>query len=240
MSVEIINRSDWPDWALDIIIPWIVKRAGINWNYRVIVRKTKKNIWAGRGGKYAQSIRVHRRYSPGRTSAGRIYTEVDPDKKEVLPKPKKFKWPYQIKEWRFKRLAHEFEIRSRLELLIFLLAHEAHHANGGNRENWRKNGRVDRVSMEHDCNEEGALAVKEFRQNWEYFRSKFQEKLRRIKKSKRKPTTVEKRDALYERRLALLNQWERKLKAAQNKVKKYSSLVRRYESKQKKLISVKS
>lgn len=203
--VEIVNNSLWPDWAMKVIIPEIVKQTGITWDYKVILPLVKDNIWAGRGGRTQQRSRVPRRY--------------------------KTKWPHNIVEWRYKDAdTIPIVVNSRLELLIFLLAHEAHHANGGNRRNFIRSGRIDRKSMEIECNDHGRIIVEYFRANRKYFFSL----LRDVYRKHYYETCVRKEPALkakvkLEKLVVLRDKWTRKEVSVQKKIAKYNKQIRYYE-----------
>lgn len=208
MGLKIINRSTWPSAAINVIVRWVCRRERLGTAehpYEVLIRNTKKNTWGGRGSRSCQRIWLHRRYQP------------------------RDGWPYQVKDPRFKQ-APTYSYRSRLELLVMLLAHEAHHAVEGHPDGYRKKGqhgyRIDREAMEYDCNLAGHRAVEAFRQEWPQIRTKIMAAMR----EERRRTRAEREKRLQRRcdpgpkilaAEAMLDKWRRKLKLAQTKVKKY-------------------
>ena len=210
-TIRIINRSDWPDWAIEDIGFWIAKRAGITWDYKILLKNSKKlSSWAGRGNTHQQKIILPRRF-PGKFS------------KDIK------RWPYAIVENRYKDAGY-FIVKTRLELLIFLMAHEAHHACGGNPRHWQTkgNGRTNNKEMEIDCNDEGAIAVQEFRLAWPKFMAKWRAKLKKHSQDAKPEAVIEKKHALIACKILT---WEKKAKRANTALKKYRRQLLRYETK---------
>lgn len=232
-KIEIINRSDWPKVPTEIIARWIVKRAGITWNYRVILRDFgSATLWAGRGGARWQALRVHRRCTPILRIGETTLCSGPFEAMRELGKLKgaKYIWPYVLTENRFKDATASdwsFPVRSRLELLVFLMAHEACHATKGNPRNFQnERGRVDNVDMEMVCNRFGAETVEAFREAWPALLAKWRETAKRIRTANAPDTKLERK---LEARRGLLAQWQRKQKLAQTKVKKYQRAIRQCE-----------
>ncbi len=193
-KITITNRSAWPDWALRILGPWIAKRAGIKWSYTILMRGTNRNIWRGRGGYWMQATTIARRYKP------------------------RDGWPHTHREWRFKTVDQQMHFRSRLELLVFLLAHEAHHAVDDAR------GKV----AEQDANDAGMRAVIALRDSWrEYWLPALRYEARQARNRQAAAAPSAEKKMLHAQQL--LASWQRRQKAAANKVKAYQKKVRYYE-----------
>jgi len=131
MAFRVINHSGWPTRALKTLGFWVVSREwlGLHCDYHLILKNTHRRSWFhGSGNAESQTISLHRRFQP-------------PDGK----------WPLMKKDRRFKWSTRHV-LRSRLELLIYIMAHEAHHARGGSPSHFMKSGRLDRASMEYRCN----------------------------------------------------------------------------------------
>lgn len=214
MALEIVNRSVWPTAAIRIIARWVCRREKLGTRsqpYKILVRSTKRNTWGGRGGRREQRIVIHRRYSPPHG------------------------WPYDHTDPRFKH-ATTHRLNSRVELLVYLLAHEAHHATGGRPSEYARScpsgSRVDKASMEFDCNLAAYRAVRAFRMDWSRLRPQI---LAAVRKDRSKKTGHIKRLSSEFTKLRAAEQtvkrWERKLKLAQTKVKKYRKKVGHYRSK---------
>lgn len=216
MDLTITNRSGWPTAAMNVICKWLVKREGVvavDWPYEITLRNTKfkHNYWSGRGGKFACSVRFHRRAS---------HINWDAPKGE-----RRDYWGnYTITEKRF-RSDFEFPVRSRLEVLVFLLAHEICHGNRGNRNAYKTNGRIDRCDMESTCNRIGAQAVEALREEWPRLASEIATAMRaerRKKQQKRSPDLrLQKRIQQAE---SQLKTWRRKHKLAETKLAKYRTM----------------
>ncbi len=163
MSVRVANRSDWPTRFLEVIAKWVAKRErlGVDDDYEFVVRGTCDSTYCfGRAISDGQKIDFPRRFQP---DDGR--------------------WPMTIRDRRY-RWAQEETYRSRVELLVSLMAHEAHHAAAGHPDNFRKNGRVNRASMEFRCNQAGMAAVEAFRAEWPALRKKIKRGLRRERRQR--------------------------------------------------------
>lgn len=144
-------------------------------------------------------------------------------------------------DWRMK-WSREQTFRCRLELFVFLVAHEAMHATSGHPSKWSrrvrdKHGlmhtRCNTQSMENHCNTRGHEIMTEWREEW---RRKLRAQYRRAvarrratlvkaKAPKPKPTSDEK----IEHTLKLIGQWETKQKRAATYIKKYRRRLRALE-----------
>lgn len=145
---------------------------------------------------------------------------------------KGIKWPYIIKDHRFKWSRPE-EYRNRLELLVMLIAHEAHHATAGHPAIFTTGNRTNVASMEFRCNDAGAKAVAAFRADWPMMRDAIRAAMldERIKGKAMKMNRERSKgpDVKREKAEAALAVWQRKLKLAALKVRKYRRRVGYYE-----------
>ena len=125
MKIRITNRSKWPTPFLRVLARWIAKREGLGCDtpYTFVFRSSKNHRgWRGLGGAHYQVITLHRHFQPRKA------------------------WPMTVKDHRFKWSTAEV-YNSRLEVLVGLMAHEAHHATGGQPSRFYKNGRIDNAAM---------------------------------------------------------------------------------------------
>ena len=208
--LEITNRSRWPDGALRVISRWVCKRSGLGTDrlYYLTFRNTTCNTWGGEGCGSRQTVTLHRRYTP-------------PDG-----------WPYETKDKRFKWSQKEV-YRSRLELLVFLIAHEAHHAGDGHPFKWYgpDRRRLRAASMEFRCNRAGLEAIRDFRDEWPRL---FGEIKREIRKDRERQTkakaAVPRRKFTYAVRM--LKNWETKSdsRKTRSKIQHYRRMVIRHEN----------
>ena len=204
MRITITNRSRWPTAALEVLCAWVARREKITWPYAFTFRSAgPRTSWNGRGCRDWQSVKLFRREAP------------------------KLGWPYTRVDHRFKGAFPE-EYGSRLELLVSLIAHEAHHATDGNRGEYRDplTGRVDNVAMELSCNRAGLDAVDALRREWPRLRGQIVARMRRARRGQGRAVTPT-GAARLEHALRLLTLWQRREKFAANKVKKYGALARR-------------
>jgi hypothetical protein len=208
--MKIENRSKWPTPALRVLCKWIVKREpDLPDHYAFLFRATNdRHSWRGVGWKSRQTVRLSRRhFGP---------------------------YPYTKKDHRFK-WSVPFEFRSRLETLVYLIAHEAHHSTKGHpREFEKSNGRTDRAAMEFHCNNAGFEAVKALRIEWPTLRTKIYAAMRRERdrlKTSKQHDAIRRSDPtpkLLNARESLVT-WRRKAKLAATKIKKYRRKVAYYE-----------
>ena len=173
-KVKVENRSEWATPALEVICPWIAKEAGITWDYHFLIRDCKSHSWGGRGGRRSQRLWLDRHYRrTGITWSG-------PGKRRLfkIGNATKPLWPMDCKDHRFK-WSENHVLRTRLELLVYLLAHEAAHATTGHPDKYVEHRadpqdvrdgldatRVDRAGMEYHCNAKGYRIMEKFRAEW--------------------------------------------------------------------------
>lgn len=163
--LEVVNRSTWPSAAVRVLAEWVCGREGIGTPrhpYRVIVRGTKLRTLQGTGTREWQNIRIHRRYNP----AGG--------------------WPRRWRDWRFS-FAEEEIYYNRIECLVALMAHEAHHATDGHPSKWvDARGRVRRAEMEFECNRRAQQAAVDLRGQWEELKERIVEEMRLERQARRR------------------------------------------------------
>lgn len=219
-KIIIENISRWPDSFVNVIIDWVLEQAKIDWSINVIIKNHKS--WSGNGSIYKLIIRMNRRYKPGG-------------------------FPWKHKDHRYK-WSPEFEFKSRIEVFVFLLAHEAFHsvkANDGKKEK--------KCEEEFFCDDFAFRIVKKFRIEWynlkekikKQFRKELNVKKREIKNLKKKTIQkeelkkkqigrkTEKRTPEYKLKkfTMLLNKWEKKQKVSNEKVKFYRAKVKHFQQK---------
>lgn len=207
MALKIINKSQWPTPALNIIVRWVCRREKLGTKqhpYTVKVSDARKCAWYGDGGRYGQRIHIARRH-------GNV-------------------WP-QVKKDRRLKDASEHSLNSPMEILVYLLAHEAYHATGGHPGQYRKpdGGKVDKQMMEWDCNHVAMRAVESFRAEWPTIRGAIYAAMRaeRNKKHAKHERRADPSPKLVAAETAL-EKWRRKLKLAQTKIRKYQRKVKYY------------
>lgn len=149
--------------------------------------------------------------------------------------PTKVKWPLTVKDHRFKWSKPE-EYHNRMEVLVMLLAHEAHHATQGHPDRFKVGHAINRDAMEYQCNAAGAgaAAVAAMRVEFPAIRDAIRKAMAaergKVKVAKataavRRTDPSPKRDKMQ----AMLAKWQRKAKLAAGKVRLYSRKVRYYE-----------
>lgn len=143
-------------------------------------------------------------------------------------------WPFTHADPRFKWSKPE-TYRSRLELLVALIAHEAHHATLGHPDRYRTGNavkKIDRASMEFRCNRAMGEAAAALHNEWPELRKAIYAAMRKarankvtaqVRKTDPTPKLAKAQDALAE--------WQRKAKLAATKIRKYRLRVRYYEGK---------
>lgn len=144
------NATDWPDDLLVEICRWVLEREQVSWGYCFrFEHHSARNAWYGHGSARGQCCRV-----------GRYADRRDP-----------LTWRANWTDTRYARAAHH-SVTDAVEALVFLIAHEACHANRGHPERflatWRsglmKGHQYLRTSvMERRCNQEAMGAVQAFR-----------------------------------------------------------------------------
>jgi len=205
-KLTVTNRSEWPSPAIKVLAEWIVKEAGIAWDYSILVRSCRSQTWGGRGGRRSQRIWFDRRYRAD--------------------------WPLHHKDHRF-GWSHVQEYRTRMEVLVMLIAHEAYHATGGHPERFKSGDRINRASMEYRCNKFADETIVKLRVEWPALRCRIY-KAMRLDRQKQATVRQRKADARGpERKLQLaqqnLTKWESKAKRVQTALRKYRRKVKYYE-----------
>jgi hypothetical protein len=204
----------WPRAFVELVAEWVCCRERIDWPYVVTVTRPSKNTtYRGHGRKAEQRCFVPRRYErPGyvrdlrRAYEGLAITlQYNPDarvtKREALDwaHGRVKRWPVVSGDQRFPDIRHGVEFRSTLDILIFVMAHEAHHATGGHPSNFKSDlprlptdpalrRRVERerqrdslLRMETACNAAGLRALLDFRAEWPGIRSALRQRLARTR-----------------------------------------------------------
>jgi len=216
------NTSNWPDPFVNVIVNWVLNEVGVDWNHKVIVRHSDDS-WSGTGDRWELTVRMDRRYS-------------------------RHKFPWKHRDHRFKWSA-EFEFLSRVEVFVYLLAHEAKHSLDFHE---FKNDQK-RDKKEFYCNDVASNVVKKFRKEWpilkvnvkKLFAKELKAKKRKLAdiekeknrkdelKKKQKERKVEKRTPQYklEKYTKLLDKWKKQLKTSQDKVKFYKAKVKHFQKK---------
>jgi len=164
-QITIINRSKWPTPFLRILAEFVVAQMPFPFtsDYRIIVRSTQKvNSWRGVGRDNSQIIRLHRRFQPLEG------------------------WPMKFRDCRY-RWSAKYELRSRIEALTFIMAHEAAHGDLAHPRNFRReNGQLNLALMEHYANQSGYAAVRYLRESWPQLRREITASLRSARKARRR------------------------------------------------------
>ncbi len=213
MSIQIINRSQWPTPALKVLAQWVASRAGIEKDrpYELTFRSTDRTDWYhGTGNRYRQAVYLNRRFQPASGS-----------------------WPMTRTDHRFKWATEEL-YQSRLELLVGLIAHETHHAMGGHPDHFRKGMRTDKAAMEFRCNRIAQETVAAFRVEWPCLRAKIKRAMRtdrdrrKARIEKLRARRADPRPKLVSAR-TMYKKWQGKAKLAATKMKKYRRQIQYYE-----------
>lgn len=226
-KITIENRSAWSTAAIRVLATWIVKRAGITWDYSILIRSCRNDSWHGHGWRSSQEVKLDRHYRRGRCRASG-WTHL---RGAQL-------WPMKHRDHRF-AWSPEYEYRSRLEVLIMLIAHEAYHATGGHPKHFtaERTGqkRFDHDSMEFGCNEFAKTTIEAFRAEW---RSVLRPRIVAAMRRERQAVANEKAKAAakrsdpapkLEQARMMFATWQRKAKFAATKMKKYRTRIRYYE-----------
>jgi len=191
--MHLINQSDWPTPALRVIARWVCREAGCPTKYTVQVRRSRTN-WYGRGWRHRQIIWMPRRL--------RILSGA------------------QVGDPRDRVRTRTVVVRSRLDVLVWLLAHEAKHT--------RVSGDLE---AERICSNFACDVVERFQKAWPVIRGDIKKSCR-IDRDRRLIHEVavchpeQKRLEVAEARLAV---WERKMKLARTKIRKYKRRVAYYQ-----------
>ena len=214
LALTIKNKSAWPDGFVRIVSRWIVKRAGIQWPYEIDLPATGKyrryrNSWHGRGWRHRQRSVMNRRNSCS--------------------------FPYTIKDQRFQWSATH-EVNNRLELWVYLIAHEAYHALPESRDRREPGSRKSqsRSSDEYKANEFANAAVAAFRVEWpKALKARTRRAIRADRdkaiRAKERKASARGPQTRLARAQANMANWERKAKRARTAIKKYRRQVRYYE-----------
>jgi len=212
MSIIVVNHSPWPTSALRVLAKWIAEREGLGEAraYTFTFRNTRRMQYRGSGTPFGQTITMHRRFDPVTRA-----------------------WPFRTKDHRFQWSTEEV-YRSRLELLVGIMAHEAHHATAGHPRFFRKNGRLDRATMEFRCNRAGQEAVEALRKDWLTLRAQIRGSMRRDRNrhiAAQERAVVRRADSTPKllHGQTMLKRWQARLKLAGTKVKRYRRQVVYYE-----------
>ena len=242
-KITIENRSEWPTPALEVICPWIAKEAGITWDYHFLIRDCKSMTWGGRGGKNSQRLWLDRHYN----RVGIVWSGPGERRLFKIGKNPKPLWPLTNKDHRFK-WSDTQTYRTRLELLVFLLAHEACHATSGHPNEYKDRAnpedvhigiardRIDRAGMEFHCDAKGYRIMQKFHDEWPRLRPLIYAAMRKIRQkklAKRAKFLAARQDfsGKQEHAQELLKKWQSRRKAADTKVKKYLRQLRYYQRK---------
>jgi hypothetical protein len=134
--LTVVNQSEWPTPFVTVIGQWICTEVGIDWPYELRMYDYHPGAYRGRGNKWWQKSKLNRRHGVR-----------------------------DVSDQRYKNV-RKYEVYSDIEAFIFLVAHEACHANSGHPGHWRAPGRktLDRKGMERHCDEIAMLLVAKFRQ----------------------------------------------------------------------------
>ncbi len=193
MRLKIINRSQWPDWAIKVLARWVCGQIKeLPPRYTITMKQTCRKVGylRGTGWRSGQTIRLHRRYQPY-------------DGK--WPMVHRYPWAGKTRS-NFPEQVH----RSRLELLVGIMAHECRHTST-----------YDEITCEHTENR----VVEYFRQEWPTIRAQLKAAGREARIAKPMPDLTDKKLAAA---TAAMERWQRKAKLARTKIRKYERQVRYY------------
>jgi hypothetical protein len=232
-GTRIKNTSDWPDEFVRVVVPWILKAAGISRDkyYEAVIRAPRssydpgwrklgsasRRLWWGRGGESGQTSYV------GRHGYRQDEVRVSTDSRMKHATPHSLVGP--------------------LEVFVYLIAHEAYHATKGKPGKFLKNGKINAASMEWWCNHWAYQTVEKFREEWPTrLRPKVKAALRKkhnARRAKRRAAdrvvAAREHRATDQYRLKLaqrhLRDWQRKRKLAATKIKKYREQIRHLDRK---------
>lgn len=192
-----------------VLCRWICTRAGITWPYTVWLRHANGRV-GGRGWRNRQKTWYDCRFG---------------------------KWPGTIRDTRWAHSPTQI-INSRLEHLVFILAHEAAHATIGHPNKFFRKERIghsklrfDEEAMEFACNRFGMETVEALRKEWPArLRAQVYEACRADRR-KRKDKSEQKRDPnlKLQRAQANLDRWLRRQKLVNTKIRRYKKAVIYYE-----------
>ena len=194
MKLTIKNTTSWPDPALRVMTRWVLKRAGIKDWYKL--RVTNSRGWRGVClGAHRCTIRLSRRYKPD-------------------------KWPV-VHKYAGRKSFPEIVLRTRLEVLVHLLAHEIYHsAQAREVGGWK--------APEWDAENWANHTMAAFREDWAELRHHIMAEMREVRQRSQKHEGS-KDDRKAEHLRGLLEDWQRKAKLAGTKIKKYKVAIARVE-----------
>lgn len=203
LKIRIYNSSKWPTPFIELLSNWIIhERANIQCQNYTLILKHKTRGFSGHGGENHQTIRIDRKYLKG------LY-------------------PYSFKDHRFK-WAKTFKFQSPIEVLVFLMAHEAFHTFTGSKPYCNMKS----CEREFHCNDFGFKTVEAYRQLPRNF-SKIKKALRKSRKKITKQKEQKKKQNSPEHKLEVAQQrltlWESKLKYTEHKIKHWQKKVKYYE-----------
>lgn len=207
--LNITNRSQWPYWFVVPVCEWIARRVGLPddvTEYRVLLKSTKRR-WGFRGRAHIGStqITLHRRLTPPHG------------------------WPYEHRYPRY-RWFQTCAMRCRLEVFVYVVAHEMGHSVGDGRPGRVRlpDGRLDAATMELACERLAAEVLDDFRREWKHRLRARVAKLARQHHAEAKASSPEAKLADAE---ASVRQWRRKLRMATTMVRRHQRRAHYYASK---------
>lgn len=228
-TVTIANRSAWPDGALAVLLPWICRNVGIDRPYHFLARQCTNGRRSGMAyGWRKATIRMDRHYrrwrgfgfftGPNRrATAGRMLVGCVP------------LWPWTNQDARY-QWSQPFTYRTRFEMFVDLIAHEARHATDENMKIYAEKGRA---SGEDDANREAVRIVKLLRAQWPSLRPKIYAECRKQRRQARRRQESQAArkgsEAKLSRARANMERWEATGKKAVRMAAKYRRRVRYYE-----------
>lgn len=150
---SVFNRSNWPDYFVREVAEWVRARVGIDWPYHFYLKRAvRPDYWRGRAyGSVEANMSIDRR-CPCRET-----------------KDRRFKWAP----------VHKFN--SALDVFVYLMAHEMHHATKENKA-WFKpktpGGRRREAEAEYRTGQYAMQTVEAFRAEWPAIRGRLLKRLR--------------------------------------------------------------
>ncbi len=202
---KIINRSNWPDHFVDVVVPWILRRAYPDRprGYTVTLPAFRNcNTWAGTATRHDQRTRINRRFT---FHAG---------------------FPFETSYRKYANMP-VVTIRCRLETFVLIVAHEAAH---GPVHYKHADGTRDQRTIEEKCELIARQTVAAFREAWpNEIRPAIRKRILAAKARRARKAARKGPDAKLAQAEALLAKWETKLKMAKTKVAKYRRQARAQE-----------
>lgn len=200
-NLKLKNTSAWPDWFAEAVMRWLLKN--INPRCKTVsvnLRNTSKS-------------------RHGHAYYGSSFTSCSVGRRVPLSK-----FPYTDHYQRYV-WARKIEIKDRLELFVYLVAHEFRHL-------CKENQGISREGAEHDAEYWAEQRIREFKNGgvWKEIRSKYIEKRRRARLKRRskeaepvQDPTVLKIDHARKK----LEEWEAKRKRAETHCHKWQKKINR-------------